>query len=119
MFSVSLPMSDRLLSLKRMKTFILFYDEPPCCLIARIAPRKKDGLVLDLSDWEATAAGEIIGCEPIAFFTASQIVAREKGFSRKSDILSFSARLGGETGRMHLIGRDFMSSTSLAPQLLI
>jgi hypothetical protein len=29
--------------------------------------------------------------EPIAFFTASQIISREKGFSRKVDILSFSA----------------------------
>jgi hypothetical protein len=28
---------------------------------------------------------------PIAFFTASQIISREKGFSRKLDILSFSA----------------------------
>jgi hypothetical protein len=29
--------------------------------------------------------------EPIAFFTALQIVSRENGFSRKSDIPSFSA----------------------------
>ena len=29
--------------------------------------------------------------EPIAFFTALQITSREKGFSRKSDIPSFSA----------------------------
>jgi hypothetical protein len=29
--------------------------------------------------------------EPIAFFTASQIIVRENGFSRKSDIQSFSA----------------------------
>ena len=29
--------------------------------------------------------------DPIAFFTALQIVSREKGFSRKADIPSFSA----------------------------
>ena len=29
--------------------------------------------------------------EPIAFFTALQIISREKGFSRKSDMRSFSA----------------------------
>jgi len=29
--------------------------------------------------------------EPIAFFTAAQIISREKGFSRKSDMRSFSA----------------------------
>jgi hypothetical protein len=29
--------------------------------------------------------------EPIAFFTALQIISRENGFSRKSDIPSFSA----------------------------
>ena len=29
--------------------------------------------------------------DPIAFFTALQIVSRENGFSRKSDIPSFSA----------------------------
>ena len=29
--------------------------------------------------------------EPIAFFTAAQIISREKGFSRNSDIPSFSA----------------------------
>ncbi len=29
--------------------------------------------------------------EPTAFFTALQIISREKGFSRKSDIPSFSA----------------------------
>jgi hypothetical protein len=29
--------------------------------------------------------------EPIAFFTAAQIVSREKGFLRKSNIRNFSA----------------------------
>jgi hypothetical protein len=29
--------------------------------------------------------------EPIAFFTALQIICREKGFSRKTDMRSFSA----------------------------
>jgi hypothetical protein len=29
--------------------------------------------------------------EPIAFFTALQIISRENGFSRKSDMPSFSA----------------------------
>ena len=40
------------------------------------------------------ATGDNLGAalgEPIAFATASQIISREKGFSRKLDILSFCA----------------------------
>jgi hypothetical protein len=47
-------------------------------------------MVIGLTDspWRCSADGEC----PIAFFTASQIVAREKGFSMISKIPSFSAR---------------------------
>ena len=36
--------------------------------------------------------------DPIAFFTALQIISREKGFSRKSNIRSFSALNATELG---------------------
>jgi hypothetical protein len=55
-------------------------------LIARTAACNRVGLLRDLSDSEASRGVDLAGDEALAFFTALQIVFREKGFSRKSDI---------------------------------
>jgi hypothetical protein len=62
--------------------------------IARTAASKKMVWLLDLSEPNATADGGLTGSDPIAFFTALQIISREKGFSRKSNIRNFSAARG-------------------------
>jgi hypothetical protein len=81
-------LENKQMKLARNQARFLLVKSPTKCLNVLKVPFRE---VNPLSDSEAAVAGGLAGGDPMAFFTALQIISREKGFSRKSDIRSFSA----------------------------